>query len=372
MLKNFNLDKYLNELKQMVNIDSGSYDKNGVKKVNDIIKEKFKEIGFKVEEKYFNEKVAPCLQITNTDEENYDVLILAHSDTVFKDGTVKERPFSMDGDKAYGPGVIDMKSGLLSTYYAVKNISDEDMPKICIAVNSHEEISSIYSKDWMRELAKKSKICLVTEPARKNGELVNKRKGLARYNLEFIGKAVHSGIEPENGINAVNELGHWIVELEKFNDYENGTSLNVGIVKGGTAANVIPDNANCSIDIRFEGEDILEKIDKKMNEMKIKPFIPGVETKMERLGFRPPMNPTEDTKKLEKLILELAEKNNIKTSFVGTGGGSDANFSAIEGTPSIDGLGPVGSGTHGVNEYLEINSIEERIKLLRDIIIKIK
>lgn len=371
-MKKFNLDKYLLELKELVNIDSGSYNKEGVKKVNDIIKEKFLELGFNVKEKNFDHSVAPCLEITNTNKGKYDILILGHTDTVFKDGTVEERPYSRKEDKAYGPGVIDMKSGLLSTFYAIKNIKKEDMPDICIGINSHEEISSIYSKDWMRELAKKSKICLVTEPARKNGELVNKRKGLARYNIDFAGKAVHSGIEPENGINAVNELGHWIVELERFNDYEKGTSLNVGIIKGGTAANVIPDNANCSIDIRFEGEDVLEKIDKRMKEMKNNPFIKGIKTEIIRRGYRPPMNPNKDTKKLEKLIQELAEKNNIKTSFVGTGGGSDANFSAIEGTPSIDGLGPIGSGAHGVNEYLEINSIEERIKLLKDIIISIK
>lgn len=362
------LNEYLKDLEILVNIDSGSKDISGVEKVNHFLINKFLEIGWIVKTHNFNNSVASCIEIKNNDKEDIDILILGHSDTVFPNNTVKNRPFSIKDSKAYGPGVIDMKSGLLSVYYAIKDLDKESLPNICFAINSHEEISSSYSFPWIQELSKKSKIALVCEPARANGFLVNKRKGLARYDIEFKGIAAHTGVNPEAGASAISEAGHWIVELHKLTNLKLGTILNIGIINGGTASNVVAENVVASLDVRFIDQLNLEKIEETLQNWIDKPFIKNVVTKVERKGWRPPMNPSEKTMELCDLISTIGKNLKIDINYAETGGGSDANFTSALGVPTVDGMGPIGGGAHSVNEYLEIQSIIPRINLLKEII----
>lgn len=364
------LNEYLKDLESLVNIDSGSKDVKGVEAVNEFLINKFLEIGWLVKTHYFDNSVASCIEIKNKNEENIDILILGHSDTVFPSNTVESRPFSIKDSRAYGPGVIDMKSGLLSVYYAIKDLDKDALPKICFAINSHEEVSSMYAYPWIQELSKKSKIALVCEPARANGALVNERKGLARYDIEFRGIAAHTGVNPEAGASSIAELGNWIVELNKLTNLESGVILNVGVISGGTASNVIAENAKATLDVRFVDQLALDNIEEIIKKWQENPFVKNVKVEVERKGWRPPMNPSEKTEKLSKLISEIGYDLGIDIKYTATGGGSDANFTSALGVPTMDGMGPIGGGAHSDKEYLEIDSIIPRINLLRELIIK--
>lgn len=370
ILNNFDLNKYLKELETIVNIDSGSKDPEGVEKIALFFKTKYDELGFKTKLHYLDESVGPCLEIKNNDSENIDILMIGHMDTVFPKGTVAQRPYRKEGNLAYGPGVIDMKASLLSIFYAMEELKEEIEGKssICIIYNSDEEISSRYSRQLIEERAKKSKYALILEPARSNGALVYERKGLSKYEISFKGKSAHAGVDPENGVSAINELAYWVRELHALNNYKVGTSVNVGVIEGGTQANVVAESARLEVDLRFRDMSELQKIKDRIDYLIENPATEGIQVDVKEIGHRPPMNPSEKTKELYEIINRIGERLNIEIKWASTGGGSDANFTAALGVPSIDGLGPVGGGGHGVNEYLEVDTVEPRLKLLIEII----
>ncbi|MFW6026218.1 MAG: M20 family metallopeptidase [Candidatus Woesearchaeota archaeon] len=373
-LKNFNLDNYLKELEYIVNIDSGSYYLKGIEEIVKYFKQKYKDVGLFIDELNFNEEVGPCLEVKNKKNEDYDILLLGHMDTVFPKGTVKKRPFKIEGEYAYGPGVSDMKSGILSAYYVIDLLKKENKLKdisICIALNSHEEISSIYSRKWIEKLSKKSSYVFTLESARPNGALVLERKGLGKYNVDFMGKAAHSGVEPQKGISAIQELAQWIIELHDLTDFKTGTTVNVGKVVGGTAANVVAEQAEAKIDFRFKDINEAEKVINKVNNLKSNPFLSGIKVDLDGGVKRPPMNSNEKTEYLCNIIEKVGKKLNIDIKWAYTGGGSDANFSAALGIPTIDGMGPVGGGFHSSKEFLDLKTIEPRIELLKRVIEKI-
>ncbi len=373
-MSNLNKEQYLEELKYLVNIDSGSHTPEGVKKVAEFFRDKYNALGLKAELLQFSEKAGPCLQVTNSDKCEYDVLLVGHMDTVFPEGTVKARSFKIDGDKAYGPGVIDMKSGLLSMYYAIEYLVKNDKlagKSICVFQNSDEEISSAYSNPKITELSKVSKAAFVLEPARPNGALVKERKGLAKYNIELIGKAAHAGVDPKSGISAINELAHWITELHSLTDFVIGTTLNVGVVSGGTVANVVAEHATAQVDLRYKIPSEIDRVESKIEELIQNPKTVGIKATAIKAGHRPPMNMSPESEKLIELVKEVAKDLNMELDFVGTGGGSDANFISAMGVPVLDGMGPVGGGSHGVNEYIEISSIEPRLNLLINTLLKL-
>ena len=250
-MKYFDYDAYIKQLEELVSIDSGSFDPEGVDKVAEAMARKYEELGLTVTKKRFDERAGYCLEVRNyPEEESIDILMVGHMDTVFPKGTVAKRPFTMDEKKAYGPGVDDMKSGLLNMYYVVKELVKENTKlHLCLALNCDEEISSRYSNPWISELARHAKCGLVFEPARKNGAIVSDRKGLARYVIDFKGIYAHAGVNPQDGASAIHEMAEWITRLVPLNDYEHGTSLNVGIVKGGMGANTLAENAQCEVDI---------------------------------------------------------------------------------------------------------------------------
>lgn len=367
---NFSLTEYLQELEYLVNIDSGTYDP-GAGKIAEYFTEKFQELGWNVHTQHLHDDIGPCLEITNNSTEQFDILLVGHMDTVFNKGTASERPFSMKGDRAYGPGVVDMKASLLSVYYAMKHLQSLGLLKkmsIGIAFNSDEEVSSKYSRPWVEALGRKSRYALVMEPARGDGSMVNTRRGVGRYQFEFQGVPSHSGVAPEKGISAINELAHWIVALHGMTNYEKGTNVNVGVVKGGTTANTVAENAVALVDVRMREMDEVAKIENTIQGLLASPKTPGIKVVVSGGVTRPPMNPSPETLRLCGRVDEIAQRIGVEFAWIATGGGSDANLTAALGVPSIDGLGPVGSLSHTVDEYLEISSVEPRLKLLCEII----
>ena len=214
MAVQFDLDQYLKELEFLVNFDSGSRIPEGTAKVADYFTEKFEALGWKVQRHTTSEEVGPCLEITNGQTDHYDLLLIGHMDTVFPRGTAAARPLRIEGDKAYGPGANDMKASLLSAYYALAELGEAGSLKdasVCLLMNSDEELSSIYSRPLIEKLAQKSDYAVILEPARKGGEMVKQRRGVARYKLNATGIAAHAGVNPQDGSSAINELAHWIL-----------------------------------------------------------------------------------------------------------------------------------------------------------------
>ncbi len=371
-IKKIEVSSYLEELEYLVNIDSVSSDAAGTAKIAEFMTAKYRSLGWQVKEHQFNNTIGPCLEITNKAAEQYEVLILAHMDTVFPIGTAKERPFFIKDGRAYGPGVVDCKAGLLSGFYALAAL--ETMGKledraVCVFLNSdHEGISSKYSKFHSEELAKQSKCTLVIEAARANGNLVHKRKGIGRYYIEVDGVAAHAGVDHQKGCNAIEEIAHWVLALQGRTDYAKETTLNIGKISGGTSISAVPDKAKAELDIRFYDEKAVTVIEQLMKDLAAQPHVAGTTANVVGGITRPSMVPSEKTEELVHAIDEIGKSLQIDFGWTASGGGSDGSFSAAAGTPTIDGLGPVGGGAHSSQEYLEIDTVVPRYELLCKII----
>lgn len=357
---------YLKELETIVNIDSGSNHPEGVAQVADFFMQKYVELGCSVQTFRFAPEIGPCVKVQNRIADRYDVLLLGHMDTVFPMGTTAQRPFRIENNTAYGPGVVDMKSGLLSAYYIIKEFmrTPAHNLSICLLMNSDEEIGSIYSTPWIKEYAAKSKAAFVLEPGRRDGSFIIERKGTAKYEVVFAGIAAHAGVDPEKGRSAITEMAHWIVALDQLNDYAKGGTLNTGIVNAGTAANVVADHAYMKLDARFKNLEQADKIKHTLVEMSGHSFIDGVKANVKQASFREPMIPNSKTLALFGKLQELGERSGVPIRFSATGGASDGNGVASLGVPVIDGFGPVGGNTHSEKEYMDIGSVIPRLSLL--------
>lgn len=372
-MRNFNLEEYLEELEKLVNTDSGSRVPGGTEKIAGYFEDKFGRLGLKVLRHEGADGTGPCLEIRNRPEcDKADILFLGHMDTVFPAGTAVQRPFTRDGRFATGPGIVDMKAGLMSLYYLIKEITVQEVDiNFCVALNSDEEISSLNSMEWIKKLARNAECAIIMEPGRKNGEYVSERKGLARYCMKIKGIAAHAGVAPQDGASAIHEMAGMICRLSKLNHYEIGTSINVGKISGGTAANVVCDFAECQIDTRFDRIEEHHKIEEEMRYLEKHPTDSRVEVKFLKEGFRPPMVKTEKTKELMGVMDEKGRNLGMKMKWVKTGGGSDGNFVAFEGCPVVDGAGPAGDGAHSDHELLQIDTVEPRLSLLYETVAEI-
>ncbi|CAG9421093.1 M20 family metallopeptidase [Providencia alcalifaciens] len=362
----------LDLLKQVVNTESGSYDKEGVDNHAAFWCERYQSMGFEVEI-IPNEKLGNNYRIYHSST-TPEILILLHLDTVFPKGTVAERPFSIEGDRAYGPGVIDMKGSHVMVHQVIKQLyasNDERYKKIEVLLNCDEEIGSISSRSVIEECAKGKRYALVMEPARANGAIVSARRGVGTYVLTIQGKASHSGIAPEAGISAIQELAFKIQSLHALSQHNKGLSVNVGLITGGTSVNTVAPNARAEIDVRISSEQQGLEIDKKVREVCSQPVLEGIQLSLTGGINRPPMAKTAQSAELIDIIKQEADKLAITLDDVSTGGGSDASFTAGVGTPTVDGLGPIGGYQHSDKEYLEIPSLTERAQLFFNVLKRI-
>jgi len=371
--QNFSLQEYLEELRPLIDVDCGTLTTDGIEIIVQQMGKKYLDMGWYV-------KRVGCgiagtgLEVRNKpDCKDIDVMLIGHMDTVFPVGTVAARPMTFDDKRAYGPGVSDMKSGLLNVVYTLRGLDKNTLNKlsICICMNPDEEIGSLHSEEWLKNVAVNAKNVLVTEAARDDGSLIKARKGMARYQLTFSGKAAHAGNEPQNGRSAITEMANWILGINALTNLGSGTTLNVGMIKGGAGANIVPDHAEAVVDVRFWDNDEYADVDAKIRAMAEAPFINGVEVTVDREAHKPSMMPSEQTEALMALIEESGDELGIDITWQEVGGGSDANLTAVLGIPTLDGLGPVGAGFHSVDEYLELETIEPRIQLLKKVLTKL-
>ncbi|KYG31913.1 M20 family metallopeptidase [Alkalihalobacillus trypoxylicola] len=361
-------------LERLVNTDSGSYDKVGIDQLANILKPYFTELGYSIETKeqdvYGNHLVIQHPKVSDP-----EILIVAHMDTVFEKGTASLRPFSVKGSKAFGPGVIDMKASLVSLIYALKDLKNQRnkaLQHVKIILNSDEEIGSPSSRRIIEEEAKKGiRYALIMEPARKDGSLVTERRGNGHYVMEIQGKAAHSGIEPEKGRSAIQELALKIVKLHALNDYEHGISVNVGMIEGGDAVNTISAHAIGHIDVRVSTLEQIEELEHKIEEVCSTSDVIGTKIDLSGDISRPPMIKNQQISALFEIVQQVGKEIGIEIKDTKTGGGSDASFTAALGIPTIDGLGPVGGNAHSEKEYLDIPSLLERTRLLSKLIMRL-
>ncbi|MFC4404435.1 M20 family metallopeptidase [Gracilibacillus xinjiangensis] len=368
-------DDMLDLLEQLVNIDSGSYDKDGVNLIGDKMETLYQELGLQIQkhkQKDFGNHLS--IHSMKCKGKSPSILIIAHMDTVFEKGTAAKRPFRIKNNRAYGPGVIDMKASLVSVYYtmkALKKYNSKAFHEVEILLTSDEEAGSISSRKLIEEKAVGKKFALVMEPARKNGAIVSARRGKGHYTLEVIGKAAHSGIEPERGRSAIEELAHKIIQLYEITDEEAGIHVNVGLIEGGSSVNTISDHATAEIDVRFRNKEQAKVIEKQIEEISATTEVDGTKVLIDGEINRPPMEKTEKTERLLKIIKRVGNELQINIMDTETGGGSDASFPAALGIPTVDGLGPVGGNAHREDEYLELESFIPRTLLLAQVIEKL-
>ncbi|MDT8861494.1 M20 family metallopeptidase [Alkalihalobacillus sp. MEB130] len=357
-------------LEKLVNIDSGSYYKKGVDQVGKELIPFFIELGYDIQ-KVKQHDLGDHVIIQHPERKQSSILIVAHMDTVFEEGTANDRPFSIKDGRAFGPGVIDMKASLVTVIYALRYLKESGSSAykdVEIILNSDEEIGSLTSREIIEKEAIGKSYALIMEPARRDGSLVTERRGSGRFTIEVHGKAAHSGIEPEKGRSAIEELAHKIVKLHELNDHEHGVSVNVGIIEGGDAVNTVSAMAIGHIDVRVSTPEQAEEMEHKIEEVCASSDVSGTEIELTGDMRRPPMLKNKKIEDLFNIVKKVGEDLGIEIKDTKTGGGSDASFTSAMGIPTIDGLGPIGGNAHSSKEYLVISSLTERTLLLAKVI----
>lgn len=296
-------------------------------------------------------------------------LLLTHYDTVWPLGTLASMPIhSVDG-RLHGPGIFDMKGGLALGLFAIRALREQNRlhSPVTLLINSDEEIGSLTSRPLIENEARRSRAALVLEPAQPpNAALKTSRKGVGRFHLKIIGKPGHSGWVAETGASAIEELARQIIDLYNLADPALGATINVGVIRGGTRANVIAAEAEAHIDVRVmtktEGDRITRAI------LDRHPYNPN--TRLEITGNlnRPPMERTPGTLALFSLAQQIGAQLGLTVSESSSGGGSDGNFTSAIGVPTLDGLGVVGAGAHAHDEHLILSQLAPRAALLAGIL----
>ncbi len=294
------------------------------------------------------------------------VLVLGHADTVWPAGTLRSMPFRESEGRLWGPGVLDMKGGLALFLAAVECLRDLDVPvrhRFTLQVNSDEEVGSHSSRALTEHNAANSCAVLVLEPGTGlAGKLKTARKGVGDYRLTVHGKASHAGVDFEAGASAVVELARQVERIASFTNLQRGVTVNPGVISGGTRSNVIAEKASAHIDIRVRRLSDAAPLDRKLRALK--PFDKRCRIEVTGGLNRPPMEPTPQIRRLFRIAQQHAASVGIVLEDSMTGGGSDGNFTAALGIPTLDGLGVVGEGAHAANESVLINRLADRTALL--------
>jgi glutamate carboxypeptidase len=284
-------------------------------------------------------------------------------DTVFPLGTLSKMPYRESDGKIYGPGTLDMKSGIVISLAAIEEALRSGLSRpVTLLCTSDEEIGSQTSRPAIESLARESDLVLVIEPAMPDGSLKTWRKGVGDFTVRTKGRAAHAGGAHEMGRNAIEEMAHQVLAIQKLTDYGRQTTLNVGVIHGGTVSNVVPEEAEIQVDVRVMQPGEWERLEGEMH--RLKPVLDGTSIEVSGSLNRPPM-PFDDTMKatFEK-AKSIAARIGMDLKASGTGGGSDGNFVAPLGIPVLDGLGAIGEGYHSEREYVLADSLHERAKLL--------
>lgn len=348
-------------LKQFVETESPSHDPAAVNRVASLVAEEARKIGGQVE--IVQNKEAGNHVIARWKGNGNPILMLCHMDTVFPLGTLKKIPFREADGKIYGPGISDMKASLAISLFAIDDAFQHGLSRgVTLLCTSDEEIGSLTSSVLIQTLARESELVLVMEPALVDGSLKTWRKGVGEFWVTVKGRAAHAGGDHEKGRNAIEEMAHQVIAIQKLTDYSKQTTLNVGVIHGGTVSNVVPEEAIIQVDVRVMQPGEWERLEAEMK--KLKPVLDGTSLHITGGLNRPPMPFDATMKATFEKAQSIAKGIGMELKAGGTGGGSDANFVAPLGIPVLDGLGAVGEGYHSEREYIFVDSVEQRVKLI--------
>ena len=375
----FDLPAYLADLERLVNIDCGTYTPDGVDEVGRWTAGFLGQLGAEIDV-----RPDPSGQYGKTIVATFHgkadgprVLLIGHMDTVFDPGTAAARPFRIDdGDGvAYGPGVTDMKSGLLAGLYALKSIIAEfdglPFERLTFIANPDEEVGSPSSRDHIRAAAADVDVCLVLECARANGDIVSSRKGILDTRITVHGRAAHAGVEPEKGRNAILEAARLVRELHALNGRWPGVTVNVGKVAGGTRPNVVAERCDLEVDVRSTNAEGLADVEAAIRELAEATEVPDTTIDANVVVSWGPMERSVRSGRLVDHAKAIAGRLGFTVNDTATGGASDANTTAGMGVPSLDGLGPIGGNDHSPAEYLDIESIVPRTTMLAGLLLAV-
>lgn len=359
-------------LKSLVDQDSGSTDEAGLSAVAAMVVEELKELGAKIETQKANPPgKADNVVATIEGAGKARIMLMAHMDTVFREGDAAKRPYRVENGRITGPGVVDDKGGIalgVSALKMLKELGFKDFATITLLLNSSEEIGSPGSRALIEETAKRHDVVLNLEPGRPADGLVIFRKGSGKAYVTVKGKSAHAGVSPDSGRNAAAELAHQVLELGGLGDKEKGTTFNFTVLKAGTASNIIPEDAEAVADVRVRTADEFDRVERDLKEKSATRLIPetAVTTRLER-NF-PPMPKNDATDALAAKAQAIYGELGRKLTLEGSGGAADSSIAAGAGVPAIDGLGIVGGEIHTPNEYGEESSVAPRLYLLTRLI----
>lgn len=362
-------------LERLVNIDSGSGYEPGLTQVRDITVDELKKLGFTIE---IFPNTAPDksshVVATLKGTGKAKILLMAHMDTVFKEGTAAAHPFTIKDGRAYGPGVMDDKGGIVAGIYALKilkNLNFKDYAQITFLLDASEETGSDAATALIQKVAKAHDVTLNLEPGRPADGLVVWRKGSGTAVVTVKGKASHAGVAPELGRNAAMEAAHQILQLGKLGDAEKKTTINFTVINAGDRINVIPDMAVAKADVRVAVPEEFDRIEKDLVRVSADKSIPETEVTTQLIRGLPPMPQTAESDKLVDMAQGIYGELGRKLTIEGSGGAADASLAAAVGVPTLDGFGIVGGGIHTPEEYAEVESVSPRIYLLTRMIMQL-
>ncbi|WP_041547543.1 glutamate carboxypeptidase [Chamaesiphon minutus] len=362
---------FLKHLEQIVNIDSQTNDAKGLMQVEKLVIDRLKSIGADIKTVTAKPNAGNIIIGTIAGTGRGKILLLAHTDTVFKQGTVAQRPFKIVNNKAFGPGVMDDKGGILLGVEALKILKEtkfKDFKTITFLINSDEETGSIGSRELIKATAKKHDVALVLEFGSPQDKITSWRKGIGTYGIKVKGRAAHAGAEPEKGCNALVEAAHQTLQLSKLGDSSKQTTINFTIFQAGDRRNIIPDTANVEADVRVLEAREFDRLKNDFTRITKNKLLPCTQIEIQATPGRPPFPPNPQTDALVKKAVAIYQQIGLKLGVECSGGGTDGNYAAIVGTSTLDALGPVGGGAHSATEYIDIDRIAPRIYLLTKLI----
>jgi glutamate carboxypeptidase len=368
---------YLADLERLVNIDCGSYTPEGVDEVGRFVAGFLADLGAQVEARPdpAGRLGATIVGTLRGEAGGPRIVLIGHMDTVFDPGTAAARPFRIDADgRAYGPGVTDMKSGLLAGLYAIKAlVARGPLPfeRLTFVANPDEEIGSPTSTPHIRALAADADACLVLECARANGDIVSSRKGILDAQIAVHGRAAHAGVEPEKGRNAILAAADLVQRIHGLNGRGPGVTFNVGVVAGGTRPNVVAERCDLEVDVRAVRREDLEAAEAAIRDLLTTLVVPDTTAEMTEMARWWPMEKLERSGRLVDHAVALASRLGFEVKDTATGGASDANSTAGMGIPSLDGLGPIGGNDHSPAEYMDVASVVPRTALVAALLLAI-
>jgi glutamate carboxypeptidase len=357
----------MEDLRTWVEIESPTSDKPSVDRFGKVVSDRFKQLGMKIEWKEAQNRGNHLIARWGSSEQQ--LLLIGHLDTVWELGTLQRFPWSVDGDIGRGPGIFDMKAGVIITLYALQLIKEQERNRypITVLLDSDEEEGSESSRTLIEDEARTARAAFVLEPSGPDHGIKTKRRGVGRFTITAHGRAAHAGVEPEKGINAIEEISYQIIEIQGWNQQRSGISINADLIQGGTRTNVIPETAEIIVAVRCDSIEDVQWLEEKFRGLTAKK--PGARLRIDGGIERPPLERNEKVLGLYEQAKQIGDAMNYPLTEFWTGGGSDGNLTAALGVPTLDGMGAEGGGAHALSEHIFISSLPKRTALLYHMIL---